>query len=91
MRLRAYNAAKYVCGQGSVPDPSYLVSRGRIRGAEGKGVKGKKEEEGRGPEPGKSRGQEEKGKEGEGQGEGQGMGRGGKLKQGRRLAKAGPV
>jgi len=73
MRLRAYNAANYVCGQGSVPDPSYLVLRGPIRGAEGEGVKGKEGRRREGREPGKSRRQEEK------------------LKQGRRLAKAGPV
>jgi len=87
MRLRAYNAAKYVCGQGSVPDPSYLV----LRGPEGREWREKKEEEGRGREPGKSRWQEDKGKEGEGQGEGDGKGGGRKLEQGRRLAKAGPA
>jgi len=82
MRLRAYNAAKYVCSQGSIPDPSYLVLRGPIHGVEGEGVKGK--EEGKGREPGKSMGQEEKGRE-------MGTeGKGGKLEQGRRLAKAGP-
>ena len=75
--------------QGSLQrSPDLLSGFKRANLWRGGGGSEKNEEEGRGQEPGKSTGQEEKGKEGD---QGEGQGRGGKLEQGRRLAKAGPA
>jgi len=78
--LRAYNAAKCECGQGSAPDPAgELTALPRPpswfwEGREGSGREGRERE------------REEKGREG-GEGEGRGVDSDAQLEQGRRLAK----
>ena len=87
--LRAYNAAKCDCGQGSAPDPAggaYSAPQDSLAGFKG-GAAGRGGEErkgeGRGREGRERRDRETEGREVEVDSDAQ-------LEQGRRLAKAGP-
>jgi len=85
--LRAYNAAKCDCGRGSAPDPAggaYSTPSDPLAGINGDA----KFAAGRGKEGKGKAGMERERENREGR---RGKRKGGKLEQGRRLAKAGPA